>query len=329
MRLPALCLPLLSVAAPLLAQSPGPAWDASTRARGWAFEDVDGSFLFLEPTRQEFIRWDPAAGMLGTRPAPTLEERQAEGAASADAEDPYSAAARLLYGERRPSAPRTAQVRRVFPDRWILDPKDHCWAAVGTTLLETDRQGQVLSKRRLPAPVSDIVRVGDGFYLCYRTLNPCVQKFNWRGDPVWTYQKKGPVPADTPLHRIVAHGEDSVLLASLGDLSFTVLGPGASGQVFFTRGGAVAEPLPVGKRGRAGMQYCPSRNAVLAVFNAPVPGVDQATGSGVVLACFNLAKGTLDWRPTGLGEGHQLIAVGAKGALFTSPAGGFAVVPVP
>ena len=65
------------------------------------------------------------------------------------------------------------------------------------------------------------------------------------------------------------------------------------------------------------------------MFNAPVPGVVEDTGSGVVLACFNLAKGTLDWRPTGLGEGHQLIAVGAKGALFTSPAGGFAVVPVP
>jgi hypothetical protein len=318
-----------SLAALLGAQSPNGPWDASLRARGWGFCDVDGSLIFLEPGRQEFIHWDLAQGFLGTRPAPVLEERRSETPEAGDAEDPYSAAARLLYGGRRHTPSSSSEARKVFPERWIVDARDHSWVVVGRNLVESDSRGRILAKRALPAPVSDLVRGRDGFWLCYRTLNPFVQKFDWRGDVVWTYQRQGAVVTGLSLHRIAAHAGDSVLLAELGNLSFVEVGPGASGQVFFTHGGAVAEPLPLGKSGRGPMLYCPSRNAVLAVFSQADGRAGLPEGKGLALARFNLGRGTLEWTSTGLGEGHQLVAVVPKGALFTSPEGGLVVVPMP
>jgi hypothetical protein len=113
----------------------------------------------------------------------------------------------------------------------------------------------------------------------------------------------------------------------MGALSFTHLGPGTSGEVYFTERGAAAGPLRLGKGGRGSLSYCPSRNAVLAVFAESDAALPQ--GKGLALACFRLGKGTLTWRSTGLEEGFQLVGTNAQGAVFTSPEGGLVVVPVP
>jgi len=320
----------LLLANPALAQAPPAPWSANTNARGWAFADVDGSFLFLESRRQEFMHWDPQSGLRGTRPAPLLEERSEDGDAPQAAEDPHLAAVKMLYGEGRPSPKRNASVRKRLPERWILDPKDNTWAVAGSTLSECDPQGRVLSRHSLPAPVADMVRVQDGFFLSYRTVQPFVQKFDWRGKAVWTHQKARPAtPAAVPLHRIVISSESGVLLAEMGALSFTNLGPGASGEVYFTERGATAGPLRLGRGGRGPMSYCPSRNAVLAVFSEADAASALPQGKGLALACFRLDKGTLTWRSTGLEEGCQLVGINAAGAVFTSPEGGLVVVPVP
>lgn len=318
------------LACPAMAQAPSAPWNANTSARGWAFADVDGSFLFLESRRQEFILWDPQTGLRGARPAPLLEERGEDGGTPQEVEDPHLAAVKMLYGEGRPSPKRKASVRKRLPERWILDPKDNTWAVAGSTLFECDPQGRLLSRHPLPASVADMARVQDGFYVSYRTVQPFVQKFDWRGKPVWTHQKARPAtPAAVPLHRIVVNPEGGVLLAEMGALSFTHLGPGTSGEVYFTERGAAAGPLRLGKGGRGPMSYCPSRNAVLAVFAEADAALALPQGKGLALACFRLGKGTLTWRSTGLQEDFQLIGTNAQGAVFTSPEGGLVVVPVP
>ncbi|MBI4912333.1 MAG: hypothetical protein HY823_06320 [Acidobacteria bacterium] len=305
-------------------------WEAGVRARGWAYCDVDGSFLFLEPSRQAFIHWDPGQGVRGTRPAPLVDPRDSPGGEGAEAEDPYSAAARLLYGEGRRPSRRDREGRRVFPERWILDARDHCWAAAGRTLVEVDPMGRILTRRELAAPLADMVRVADGFFVCYRTLNPFIQKFDWRGEPVWTYRRKGSALSDQPLHRIVPDGRGGILLAELGSLSFTPVGPGSrEGQIYFTRDGSLAEPLSTGRGGRAPMVYCSTRNAVLAVFSESEARTELPSGKGLALACFRLDRGTVEWRSTGLTEGHLLIGASVSGAVFSAPSGGLATVPVP
>ena len=115
----------------------------------------------------------------------------------------------------------------------------------------------------------------------------------------------------------------------MGGLSFSILGPGAGGEIYFTERGAAADPLRLDRSGRGPMAYCPARNAVLAVFSEAEAAALLPKGKGLALACFRLGKGTLSWRSTGLEEGCQLVGTNASGAVFTSPEGGLIVVPVP
>jgi hypothetical protein len=333
MRLPSLLSALLIAAPVLLGQGSPEGWEAHTHAKGWAFQDADGSFLFLDALRRTFVHWDAGAGTLGLRPAPVLQEPRHGEATAEPATDGYAQAQHMLYGAPLTLARKSgagAQAR--LPERWVLDPLDGLWCALGTSLLKVDVKGKVLVRQTLPAPVADMVRLQDGFCLCYRTLRPWVEKFDWKGKLLWSYPQARPELADlpdAPLHRIAPAGDGSLLLAELGKLSFTVLGASAPGQMFFTQGGLVAEPLPLARGGRGSMVYCPARNAVLAAFTAAQSRSALPGAKGLTLACFDLAQGTIQWRDTGLPEASCLVAVTEGGAVFTAPEGGLATVPVP
>jgi len=48
----------------------------------------------------------------------------------------------------------------------------------------------------------------------------------------------------------------------------------------------------------------------------------------MVLARFDLAKGSLDWIPTPLAEGHELVGLLDHEAVFLNPEGGLSYAPI-
>jgi hypothetical protein len=306
-------------------------WEAVRHARGWAFQDADGSFLFLDAARRTFVHWEAGAGTLGQRPAPVLQEARRTEATGEPVTDAYSQALHMLYGV--PLTPvRKAGSQFQLPERWLLDPLDGLWCVLGPSLVKVDAKGKVLFSQGLAGPVADLLRLQDGFCLCYRTQKPWVEKFDWKGRLLWRYPKDRPEATagpESPLHRIVPGGDGTVLLAALGNLSFTVLGSGAPTQRGFTQDGHAADPLPLGRGGRGPMVYCATRNAVLAAFSPAQAQPALPGAKGLSLACFDLAKGTLLWQDTGLPEGSCLVAVTDAAALFTAPGGGLTTVAVP
>jgi hypothetical protein len=68
------------------------------------------------------------------------------------------------------------------------------------------------------------------------------------------------------------------------------------------------------------------------IFGVFAPSQVKSCGApeskGLLLARFDLAKGTMEWLPTPLAEGHRLIGLLDAEAVFLAPGGGLAYAPI-
>lgn len=334
-------------------------WDPATQAKGWAFQDVDGSLFFYDAGSRALRQWQKGGGLLATQTLPLPPARKVPApkaetpapAAAPSSASAYESAGALLYGI--PAAHR-AQARHAkaapkpevettcdaVPERWVLDTANRIWVVCEERLVVIERDGQLGSTYPLPGPVEDIAADHDGVYLNYRTIKPFVEKRSLKtGEVLWTYGDKGSLreAADLPLlvalNRMTLAGDGSIYLAEGGGLAFTVLdpdrGPKALGQSFFTFQGAVASRANLGRTGRGPILPWAGKDVLFSAFSgSQVRGAGAPDAKGIVLARFDLAKGALDWIPTGLGDGHRLVGLLDHEAVFLNPEGGLSYAPI-
>jgi hypothetical protein len=353
---------LLALSFLLLASVPGldaQGWDPGTQATGWAFQDVDGSLFFYDAGSRALRQWQKGGGLLATQTLPLPPARKAPAPkvvapAPVDASgSAYESAGALLYGI--PAAQRT-QVHRTkpapkaepaaeatcdaVPERWVLDTANRIWVVCEERLVVIERNGQMGATYPLPGPVEDLAADHDGIYLNYRTIKPYVEKRSLKdGQVAWTYGDKGALreasalPLLVALNRMTLAGDGALYLAEGGGLAFTVLdadkGPAAPGQSFFTYRGSVASRVNLGRTGRGPLLPWAGKDVLFSAFSgAQLKGSGAPDAKGVVLARFDLAKGALDWIPTGLTEGHRLVGLLEHEAVFLNPEGGLSYAPI-
>lgn len=347
----ALILLLLATASGLKAQ----AWDPGIQAKDWAFQDVDGSLFFFDPGSRALRQWQKGVGLLATQalPLPTVRKP----APKAEAPDPapsasaYESAGAILYGipaaqrspghrAKRPSNAADETTCNAVPERWVLDTSNRIWVICAERLVVIDRNGQMSASYPLPGPVEDLAADHDGIYLNYRTIKPYVEKRSLTsGEVVWAYGDKGALreaaslPLLVALNRMTIAGDGALYLAEGGSLAFTVLdpdkGPKAPGQSFFTMNGAMASRVNLGRTGRGPLLAWAGKDVLFSAFSAPqLKGSDAPEAKGIVLARFDLAKGSLDWIPTGLSEGHRLVGLLDHEAVFLNAEGGLSYAPI-
>ena len=101
------------------------------------------------------------------------------------------------------------------------------------------------------------------------------------------------------------------------------------GQSFFTCQDAIPARAVLGRVGRGPLLAWSGKDVIFSVF-APsqVRSCGAPESKGLLLARFNLAKGTLDWLPTTLAEGHRLVGLLETEAVFLAPEGGLAFAPI-
>jgi hypothetical protein len=327
-------------------------WDPARQARGWAFQDVDGTLVFFDGNSHALRSWQRGSGLLATQPLPLPPVRKATAPRPAPAapagDSTYEQAGALLFGipaaqrSRRavkpvaPEPPACAAVR----ERWVLDATNRIWAVCEDRLAVIGRDGKLEATYTLPGPVEDLAVDPGGIYLNYRTLRPYVEKRSLQnGDVVWAYGDKAALrdaaasPLLVPFNRM-ALGEDGVLyLAEGGSLSLVALdtakGPHAPGQAFFTWQGQAASRAGLGRQGRGPMLVWAGHHVLMSAFDGgQLKGMGTPGTQGIVLARFDLVQGSLDWIPTSLGEGHRLVILLEHEAVVVNPEGGLSYVPI-
>lgn len=351
---------LLALSFVLLASVPGlvaQGWDPGTQARGWAFQDVDGSLFFYDAGSRALRQWQKGGGLLATQTLPLPPARKAPApkveptAPIATTSSAYESAGALLYGI--PASQRT-QVRQAkaapkveaeatcdaVPERWVLDTANRIWVVCEERLVVIERNGQMGATYPLPGPVEDLAADHDGIYLNYRTIKPFIEKRSLRdGQVLWTYGDRGALreaaalPLLVALNRMTLAGDGALYLAEGGGLAFTVLdadrGPQTPGQSFFTYQGSVASRVNLGRAGRGPLLAWAGKDVLFSAFSGPqLRGTGAPDAKGVILARFDLTKGTLDWLPTGLTEGHRLVGLLEHEAVFLNPEGGLSYAPI-
>ncbi|BDU68732.1 hypothetical protein GETHOR_08330 [Geothrix oryzae] len=344
---------LASGLAPLRAQ----AWDPDRATHGWAFQEVDGSLIFFDPASRALKTWMKEAGLLSslTLTLPEVRKPAAKSpraAPMAKGATDYDAAGALLYGiptyQRTPSKPAGAKVEvpsegtacEAQPERWVLDAYNRIWMVCDGQLAVLGKDGRAETLWPLPGQVEDMALGRDGLFLLYRTLKPYLEKRDLKsGAVLWTYGDRAQLkeaaaqPLLVPLNRMALGADGTVFLAEGASLAFTVLdpvrGPKQPGQTFFT----CREDLParalLGRQGRGPILPWAGREVVFGVFTpAQVKSCGAPESQGLVLARFDLLKGTLDWLPTPLAEGHRLVGLLDHEAVFLAPGGGLAYAPI-
>jgi hypothetical protein len=330
-------------------------WDASREARGWAFQEVDGSLMFYDPSARALRTWMKGSGLLGSLPVALPESRKSAAPPKSAAPTPvttsdYDAAGALLYGTpryqraRTPSAPTAPPEESAacdaVPERWVVDSYNRVWMTCGTRLAVLGKEGKPDSLLPLPAPVEDMAVGQDGIFLLFRAMKPYVEKRDLKsGAVLWSFGDKNLIkeaedhPLRVPLNRMALGADGSVYLAEGGSLAFTVLdpkkGPREPGQAFFTCQDALPARATLGRTGRGPVLSWAGRDVLFSAF---LPSQVKACGApesqGLLLARFDLAKGTLDWLPTILAEGHRLVGLLDGEAVFLAPNGGLAYTPI-
>ena len=332
-------------------------WDPGRQARGWAFQDVDGSFFFYDAGSRSLRQWQKGGGLLSSQSLPLPEPPRAPKAepkvpARAASDSVYDEAAALLFGipeaqrarpqhgKPAPKADPAPPACDAVPERWVLDALNRVWVVCGRQLVLIDKDGRLEAVYALPGPVEDLAADHTGIYLNYRTLKPFVKKRSLKGGQVvWTYGDKASLreveasPLLVPLNRMAVRTDGTVYLAEGGGLMLTVLdgdqGPKAPGQAFFTRQGAVASRVNLGSTGRGPLLVWAGKEVIFSAFSsAQVKGTQVPQSKGLVLARFDLAQGILDWIPTGLSEGHELLGLLDHEAVFLNPQGGLSYAPI-
>jgi hypothetical protein len=345
----------LATATPLRAQG----WDAAKHASGWAFQEVDGSFLFFDPAARSLRTWVKGSGLLASLQVSIPEDRKPVPKAkpsatpSTTAVSDYSAAAAILYGipsrqraqsvSAKPAAqeaPETPAACAAVPERWVLDSYNRVWVVCEGRMAVLGKDGVPENILALPALVEDMAVGRDGIILLYRTLKPYLEKRDLKtGAVIWTFGDKDQVkeaaaqPLRVPMNRMALGTDDTIYIAEGASMAFTVLdpakGPKDPGQTFFTCQNAVPARAVLGRVGRGPMLSWAGKEVIFSVF---APGQVRSCGApeskGLLLARFDLAKGTLDWLPTSLNEGHRLVGLLDTEAVFLAPDGGLAYAPI-
>ena len=346
---------MLALAPPLSAQ----AWDASRQASGWAFQEVDGSLIFFDPPARSLRTWLKGSGLLTSLEIALPETRKATAppkpapAPTLKPASDYEAAGALLYGLPRqqrvptaatktasPSPSEPSVAYEAVPERWGLDSYNRVWMVCDGRLAVLSKEGKPTFTLPLPGAVEDLAIGADGIFLLYRTPKPYLEKRDLKtGDVLWSFGDKAQVkesadqPLLVPLNRMALGVDGTVYIAEGASMALTLLdpakGPKAPGQTFFTCQDALPARAVLGRVGRGPLLSWAGREVLFGVF-APsqVRSCGAPESKGLLLARFDLAKGTLDWLPTTLSEGHHLVGLLDTEAVFLAPGGGLAYAPI-
>ncbi|GLH74232.1 hypothetical protein GETHLI_27340 [Geothrix limicola] len=231
-------------------------------------------------------------------------------------------------------------MRTFAPERWILDAYDRIWMACGDRLVILGKDGKPESTHALPALVEDMATGKDGILLLYRTIKPYLEKRDLRtGAVIWSFGDRNQAkdalaqPLLVPLNHMALGLDGTVYIAEGASLAFTTLdpakGPREAGQTFFTCREAIPARAALGRVGRGPMLSWPGKDIIFSVFT---PNQVKACGApesqGLLLARFDLTRGTLEWITTPLAEGHRLVGLLDTEAIFLAPNGGLAFAPI-
>ena len=331
-------------------------WDPARAAQGWAFQDVDGSLFFYDAGTRSLRQWQKGGGLLASQslplPEPPKTPKPQAVSPVASNSTAYEEAGALLYGipkaqrATRKATPSAAQAEtsapscEAVPERWVLDTYNRVWVICENRLVVISKDGKLEATYPLPGEVEDLAAGRDGIFLNYRTLRPYVEKRGLRnGDVAWAYGDKAALaeaaasPLLVPRNRMAVSCDGSLYLAEGGSLTLTVLdaekGPKAPGQSFFTYRDSLPARANLGRTGRGALLCWAGRQVLFSAFDpAQLRGTGAPDAKGMVLARFDLARGTLDWIPTGLTEGHRLVGLLDHEAVFLNPEGGLSYAPI-
>jgi len=353
----ALCGPV-SLQAQTRAQAHLQDWEPARATGGWAFQEVDGSLVFFDPGTRSLRAWMKGSGLLSTLPVFLPEVRKPAPASKPVAAAPprattdYDAAGALLYGIPRhqrtqPAVSRPASqpapeapASEAVPERWVIDSYSRTWMVCDGRLVILTKDGQLETASALPAPVQDMAVGREGILILYRTPKPCLEKRDLRtGAVLWSYGDRSQLkdaatqPLLVPLNRMALGMDGTVYLAEGPSLAFTVLdpakGPKEPGQTFFTCHDALPGRAALGRVGRGPMLSWAGRDVIFCVFQpSQVRSCGAPESTGLMLARFDLLNGALEWIPTTLAEGHQLVGLLDREAVFLAPGGGLAYAPI-
>ncbi len=344
----------VAAATPLRAQG----WDAGKHASGWAFQEVDGSFLFFDPTARSLRTWMKGGGLLASLQVSLPADQKPAAAAKLSPPPPkavsdYSAAAATLYGipnrQRVSSAAAKPALQgasatpaqcTAVPERWVLDSYNRVWMVCEGRLAVLGKEGVPVNVLSIPAPVEDMAVARDGILLLYRTLKPYLEKRDLKtGAILWTFGDKTQAkeattePMRVPVNRMALGADDSIYIAEGASMALTVLdpmkGPKDPGQLFFTAREAASGHAVLGPGGRGPMLSWAGRDVIFSVFTPKqVRSCGAPESKGLLLARFDLARGTLEWLPTSLDQSHRLVGLLDTEAVFLAPEGGLAYTPI-
>ena len=270
-------------------------WDAATKATSWAKQDKDDSFTFADPATRTLYTWMRDGGLMGNVPLTKLEGS---------------------------------------PERWLLDPRNDAWVVSSTTLTQLDRTGRIVTTLKLPAEVGDLCWDVKGFVLSYRTVEPYLEKRDFKGNLLWSFGAKPSRNSDTsPRFRrpVVTDDQGLVAMADGPSLNLSVI-DGDTGKklretALLLPNGQPAPALEGSPTDRGPIVTWPGKSIVLAAQKATqIPAALRETITGLALARIDLTRSRVEFLPTGLDESHLLIGVLDSDAVFVSPKGGLLLV---
>ena len=345
----------LANATPLRAQN----WDATRHASSWAFQEVDGSFVFFDPAARSLRTWAKGSGLISSMPvylpqaltvAPVAKPSTAPAARTVS---DYDAAGALLYGTKlhpraqaapvKPAAQETQErpvAKEALPERWVIDSYNRIWMVCDGRLAILSMDGTPLISLPLPAPVEDMAVGRDGILILYRTMKSYLEKRDLKtGALLWSFGDKNQAkeataqPLLVPLNRMALGGDGTVYIAEGASMAFTVLDPAKSpkepGQTFFTCQNAIPARAVLGRVGRGPLLSWAGKDVIFGVFTpSQVKSCGAPDSKGLLLARFDVAKGTMEWLTTPLAEGHRLVGLLDTEAVFLAPSGGLAYAPI-
>ena len=285
---------LLVVLTGSLALAQAQSWDPIQKATGWSRVDRDGSSTFFDPASQTLQTWMKDGGIIAS-----LDISKAGFA----------------------------------PEKWVLDSQGNAWLISKTTLLHVDKHGKPGKREVLPLEVGDLAWDAKGFVLCYRNRTPFIEKRDYKNARVmWSFgakPQKGDATVQT-LQRIAVNEDGQVVLSSGSSFALESLdalkGHGV-GQTVFKVAEGPAPTLALGDSNRPAFVWWVGHGT--AFMGLPGSQVPASKIHGLVLARLDLAKGILDFFPTGVTEDHVLTGVSETEAVLQAPRGGLVFVPLP
>jgi hypothetical protein len=227
-----------------------------------------------------------------------------------------------------------------MPERWVMDSYNRTWMVCEGRLAVLGKDGKLENTFLLPASVEDMAVGSDGILLLYRTMKPYLEKRDLKtGAVLWSFGDRNQVkeaaaqPQLVPLNHMALGVDGTVYIAEGASMAFTVLdpvkGPKEPGQTFFTCQDAIPARAVLGRVGRGPLLSWAGKEVIFGVFTpSQVKSCGAPESQGLLLARFDLAKGTLEWLTTPLAEGHRLVGLLDTEAIFLAPGGGLTYAPI-